>query len=140
MYAMLPDTIPEKYGLGRKTINCTVLRAREPFVLRMRTLAIKYPTPRANLPFQTRKIPHPAPDGGRWKLTLIGALCVYVCVSVLSFLANSMALHCTVLRVSELFVLRMRTLAIKYPTHGASLPFQTRKIPHPAPGGGGEAI
>ena len=32
---------------------------------------------------------------------------------------------------------RMRTLAIYFfPTPGASLPFQTRKIPHPLPGGG----
>ena len=34
---------------------------------------VRVPTPGASLPFQTSKIPHPAPGGGRWGLTLIGA-------------------------------------------------------------------
>ena len=73
------DTARCALGWHVMALHCTVLRARELFVLRMRTLAIQYPDPwpwgkSASLPFQTRKILHPAPGGGRWGLTLIGAL------------------------------------------------------------------
>ena len=49
-----------------------------------------------------------------------------------------MSCHSTVL-YSDLFVLRMRTLAIQYPDHWGKSAIPNRNIPHPAPGevGGG---
>ena len=47
-----------------------------------------------------------------------------------------MALHCTVLRARELFVLRMRTLAIQYPDPWGKSAIPNKENSPPCPGWG----
>ena len=47
-----------------------------------------------------------------------------------------MALHCTALRAHELFVLRMRTLAIQYPDPWGKSAIQNKENSPPCPGWG----
>ena len=55
--------------------HCTVLRARELFVLRMRTLTIQYPDPWGKSAIPNKENSPPCPGRGvRGGLTLIGAL------------------------------------------------------------------
>ena len=65
-------------------LHCTVLRARELFILRMCTLVIQYPDPWGKSAIPNKENSPPCPGWGVWGLTLIGAL--HVCPTLVALL------------------------------------------------------
>ena len=73
------------------SLHYTVLRARELFVLRMRTLAIQYPDPWGKSAIPNKENSPPCPGwggGGGVGLTLIGVLCRYILPVKFGFIVN----------------------------------------------------
>ena len=70
-------------GLDVMALHCTVLRARELFVLRMRTLAIQYPDPwgKSAIPNKENSPPCRGCGGGGWSVISLMVL-LHHCMTI----------------------------------------------------------